>query len=170
MDRTVKTRLRARTAGALVAMAAIGSTIGMTPASASPGQSDLAAVRAATAAYHDLGAAQAADYVSFLDCFDLPGVGGMGQHYVQLSSLDGNVDALAPEALVYEVRDSGLRLVAVEYVVPFGAWGGSEPPTLFGQMFHANDALGVWALHAWIWRPNPLGMFADFNPNVSLCP
>jgi hypothetical protein len=171
MALTVKRRPRTRATGALVAIAAIASTIGMVPAAAaSAGQSDLAAVRAATAAYHDLDAAQAADYVSFLDCFDLPGVGGMGQHYVQLSSLDGNVDARAPEALVYEVRDTGLRLVAVEYIVPFSAWSSAEPPALFGQPFHAHDDLGVWALHAWIWRPNPLGMFADYTPSVSLCP
>ena len=71
---------------------------------------------------------------------------------------------------MYEVRGDTLRLVAVEYVVPQIAWTSANPPQLFGESFHRNDALGIWALHAWIWRANPLGMFEDFNPNVRLCP
>ncbi|TMK85098.1 MAG: hypothetical protein E6G44_08150 [Actinobacteria bacterium] len=138
---------------------------------ASPGgQSELAAVRAATAKFHDLATAEAAGYSRFLDCFQNPGVGGMGQHYVQLDSLDGNIDALRPEAMVYEVDPRRLQLVAVEYVVPTSDWSGEDPPKLFGHDFFLNTQLGVWALHAWIWRPNPLGMFENFNPKVRLCP
>jgi hypothetical protein len=51
--------------------------------------------------------------------------------------------------------------------VPFGAWAGSEPPELFGQHFHRNEAFGIWALHVWVWRNNPSGLFADWNPRVS---
>lgn len=28
-------------------------------------------------------------------------------------------------------------------------------------------AVGFYLMHAWIWRPNPAGMFADWNPEVS---
>jgi hypothetical protein len=130
----------------------------------------LAAVRRATAVYHNTDAAAAAGYVPLLACIDMPGVGGMGQHLADLAAFDGTVDPLHPEALVYEVRGDALRLVAVEYIVPQAAWSSAKPPSLFGQSFHRNDALGIWALHAWIWRPNPAGMFADLNPKVRLCP
>jgi hypothetical protein len=53
------------------------------------GQSDLAAVRQVTAGYHDPSRAVAAGHSEFLDCFEDPRVGGMGQHYVQLAQLDG---------------------------------------------------------------------------------
>ncbi len=128
--------------------------------------SDLSAVRKATAKFHSTHAAITAGYVQFLPCFEKPGVGGMGQHFVHFP-LDGTVDALHPEALVYEVDEDGrLELVAVEYIVP----DTFARPTLFGQLFHHNTDLHLWALHAWIWRHNPLGTFADYNPNVALCP
>jgi hypothetical protein len=41
---------------------------------------------------------------------------------------------------------------------------------LFGEHFHTNDTLGIWALHAWIWRGNPGGVHDDFSPNVRMCP
>lgn len=151
-------------------LAVIGSPIAsIAPAAARSEQASLAEVRAATARFHDVDAAFAEGRV-FLDCFELEGVGGMGQHVVDVSALDGAVDPLRPEALVYEVREDRLALVAVEYVIPQVAWTATEPPSLFGQGFHRNDALGIWALHAWIWRPNPLGMFVDFNPAVGACP
>jgi hypothetical protein len=133
-------------------------------------ESALAGVRNATAAFHDLSAAQAAGYAPLLSCFDLPGVGGMGQHYVDTSLLDATVEADRPEALVYEIDGSRLQLVAVEYIVPWQAWVSLTPPQLYGRSFVRVDSLHLWALHAWIWRPNPLGMFASYNPNVKLCP
>ncbi len=33
-----------------------------------------------------------------------------------------------------------------------------------------NPSLGLWTLHAWIWRDNPLGLFESYNSNVPLCP
>ena len=141
-------------------------------AQASNGSDDsaLAGVRQATAAFHDIGAAEAAGYHPLLSCFDLPGVGGMGQHYVNTSLLDATVVADQPEALVYEVDGDRLQLVAVEYIVPWSAWVSPTPPQLYGRSFYRVDSLQLWALHAWIWRPNPLGMFANYNPNVKLCP
>ena len=52
-------------------------------------------------------------------------------------------------------------------MVPFGQWKGEAGPTLLGVPFGRNEALGVWALHIWAWRPNPSGMFAMWNPRVS---
>lgn len=138
-----------------------------TPASGSEAQ--FSGVRHATASLHTVAKAEAAGYEKFLPCFDSPGVGGMGQHYADLGSIDGTVAATHPEVLVFEPKGDRVQLVAVEYVVPQAAWTGSGAPELFGEHFHRNDTLGIWALHAWIWRPNPGGMHADFNPKVALC-
>jgi hypothetical protein len=137
------------------------------------GQADLAQVRAATARFHRTQAAQAAGYglVPGLDnCFDKPSVGGMGYHYINTGILDLTVDELQPEAMVYTPGPNGiLQLGAVEYIVPAQAWDAtySQPPTLFGQTFELNPTLGVYSLHAWIWKENPSGMFSDWNPKVS---
>ena len=148
--------------GALTTPAALASNGG--------DESAVAGVRQATAAYHDLDKAVAAHYGRLLPCFDLPGVGGMGQHYVDTSRLDATIEANRPEALVYEVDSNRLQLVAVEYIVPWSAWVATTPPQLFGKSFTSVTSLHLWALHAWLWRPNPDGMFANYNPNVKLCP
>ncbi len=140
------------------------------------GGPELAPVRAATAGYHRLAAAQEAGYelVPGLDhCFGNPGVGAMGYHYIDVDALDTTLEATHPEAMVYASQPNGrLRLVAVEYIVPADAWdasGSSVLPELFGQEFHLNADLGVYVLHAWIWKNNPAGIFEDWNPNVT-CP
>lgn len=140
------------------------------------GGSELAPVRAATARFHRLETAQAAGYdlVPGLDhCFDNPGVGAMGYHYIDVDALDTTLEATHPEALVYASQPNGrLKLVAVEYIVPADAWdavGNSQLPELFGQQFHLNADLGVYVLHGWIWQNNPAGIFEDWNPNVT-CP
>lgn len=139
-------------------------------------ETELAQLRAATAEFHRLEAAQAAGYdlVPGLDhCFDNPGVGGMGYHYINVSILDTTVELTRPEAMVYIPGPDGvLQLGAVEYVVPAAAWdaeGHTALPMLFGRSFHLNQALGVYVLHAWAWKNNPSGVFEDWNPNVS-CP
>lgn len=138
------------------------------------GQSGLAEARQATARFHNVGHAEAAGYGSTLDslgCFESPGVGGMGVHYVNGELLDGTVDAANPEALVYEMREDGkLKLVGLEYLVPEELVDPSNPPELFGQHFHPHGVLPLWILHVWIWRTNPTGMFQDFNPAVAMCP
>jgi hypothetical protein len=140
-----------------------------------PGQRDLAQVRAAVAPYHQLEVARDAgfDLVPGLDhCFDNPGVGAMGYHYIDAARLDLELDPLRPEALVFVPGPHGqLRLGAVEYIVPADPWDAlhDHPPMVLGQHLHLNEALGVYVLHAWIFQPNPTGMFEDWNPRVT-CP
>lgn len=132
-------------------------------------------VQKITAKYHRLSKAFDDGFVAFSlegtdvpTCFDSPD-GGMGVHYVR--NIDSVVDAKDPEALVYEVgRHGRLKLVAVEYIVPEEFVDPADPPMLFGQMFHHHSFLPVYILHAWIWKWNPSGMFADFNPRVRACP
>lgn len=157
----------------VVAISVVLGTMSLMPTALASGQSNLAPARQGTAKYHSVGQAEANGYVSTLGslgCFENPGVGGMGLHYLNPTLLDGSVDARTPESLVYEMTDEGLKLAGVEYIVPVGAWSGAEPPELFGHEFHVNATLGLWVLHAWIWTPNPAGMFEDWNPSVSPCP
>jgi hypothetical protein len=136
------------------------------------GQSDLAAIRAATAQYHRAEVAEAAGYErpGIEECVALPGVGGMGYHFVNWGLVDFDLDALQPEALVYAPGPDGqMKLVAVEYIVPAEPWDAvyDDPPTILGQDLHYNPFLGIYALHAWVWQQNPLGIFSDWNPKVS---
>lgn len=132
----------------------------------------LAAVRRATAAFHDVTKAEGARYMLLpLPCFDKPGTGGMGIHYLKAEFITSTPTPTKPQVLVYEVDGDELNLVAVEYIIPYAVVPRNGPkPRLFGQDFYQNDALKLWALHAWIWRHNPLGTFQNYNPRVDLCP
>ena len=95
--------------------------------------------------------------------------GAMGFHYGNVALIDGVARVDQPELLLYEPEKNGkLRLVAVEYVIPYTAHARSAaPPVLFGQEFKQNDTFQLWGLHAWVWKENPAGMFASWNPQVS---
>ncbi len=161
----------------IAAIAGIALVAGSATAviAASGGKSDLARVKGAVAKYHTTDAAEAGGWVLIdgLDhCFENPGVGGMGVHYINGPAIDTELDPLAPEALVFQHQPNGsLHLGAVEYIVDAAAWDAANdsPPELLGQHLHLNEALGVYVLHAWIFTKNPAGMFEDWNPNVS-CP
>jgi hypothetical protein len=172
---------------ALLASVAIAAAAG---GSLSP---ELRAVKDATARYQSVAAAEAAGYVRSSPCEASP-AGAMGYHYVN-GALVGDlaVDPLRPEVLLYAPKENGeLRLVAVEYLVaalantPAGPapWFGSTPPpggffnpapSLFGRTFdgpmagHGPGMPWHYDLHAWIWRHNPNGTFASWNPIVH-CP
>jgi hypothetical protein len=175
----VKTLIRGRRLVFVVVAALALLTVGTSAvafAANNGGKSDLAKVKGAVAKYHQPEKAMEAGWVLVpgLDhCFDNPGVGAMGVHYIDGSRLDTTVDVLRPEALVYQHKPNGdLHLGAVEYIVPAEAWdaeGHAMPPEVLGHHMHLNEALGVYVLHAWIFTKNPAGTFEDWNPNVS-CP
>ena len=134
-----------------------------------------------TAAFHDVEKAREAGYTETvidragLQCIAEAGKGAMGIHKLNPKLLfdNGKIDADQPELLVYERRNDGsMKLVALEYLVFKSDWKGSERPSLFGQPFDeipANNRYGIpesWALHAWIWKPNPSGMLYAWNPRV----
>lgn len=103
-------------------------------------------------------------------CFDNQPVGAMGYHFVNGALMDDQLDPLQPEAVMYEPGPQGqMKFVGVEFIVPFSVrpYPGSTPPTLYGQDFSPNVGLQLWALHAWVGRENPLGVFQPWNPDVS---
>ena len=102
-----------------------------------------------------------------------PRVDGTGIH----------TDFLTPAVLIYEPQaDGSLQLVAVENLVFKKAWeaaGHKAPPSFMGVPFddmaddpatQADEAHGFaphYDRHVWVYRDNPFGVFAQFNPNVS---
>jgi hypothetical protein len=157
----------------------------------------VAAVRQATAAFHDVDKAIAAGYVSPVGghCDEIA-AGAMGVHSSNPALMQN--PALIPErpeVLLYlPSGDGNYRLVGVEYVQfvllrntqtgQVGPWFSPNPwpagyvvvnstPSLFGQSFqgpmpgHVPGMPWHYDLHAWIWTPNPTGMFAQWNPSIS---
>ncbi len=118
-------------------------------------QSELAKVRNATAKYHDIRKAEENGYVLGTDL-----IPNMGYHYINFELIDEVVDPLVPEILVYVPSGNGLKLVAVEYM-------STVDNSLFGRSFDPPHGDIPYTLHAWIWHPNPDGMFEPFNPNVA---
>ena len=122
--------------------------------------------------------------------------GAMGIHYFRPDLLgitappnprvNGNgthTDFLKPAILIYEPQaDGSLTLVAVENLVFKWAWadaGHKAPPSFHGAKYELmadNPRTKVdeahmfephYDLHVWVFRDNPNGQFAPFNPNVS---
>lgn len=127
-------------------------------------------VRSATAPYHDVENAEGYEQTS-------PFVPGMGYHYVNPGLVDDKIDPAQPEALVYVDNpqdDDNRRLVAVEYIIPYGIIPPETSHSAFddkfpgvdGDKWHKEDEISAWTLHAWIWYPNPEGLFHSTNPRV----
>ena len=178
MTRTAPPRLAIAIGLAAILAAATLATV-------SAKRSDLDIARAATARFHSIEQAEAAGYAlppegplhECISSFD--DTGAMGFHLINGNLLDTTVDPANPEALVYAPDKHGkLKLVALEYVVFQGPWleehgEDAMEPMLFDQMFMTTPAPNryeipaFYALHAWIWEPNPAGTFAPFNRAVS---
>lgn len=138
----------------------------------------LAQVRRATAAFNVVSEAEESGYHLHDECVTgPPDLGSMGYHADKGALVgDGEVDAMEPEALVYEPHgpNEELELVAVEYLALASEF--SSAPSLFGETFVDHTEEGTthglpphYELHAWIWTHNPAGTFAQWNPKVS-CP
>lgn len=127
-----------------------------------------ATLRRVTARYHDIDAATHDHFVLLHGCETRLGDEPVGTVYVNLDRLtDGVINPELPDALIYEPSEKGLKLVGVEFAVPFTLWPQPEPPQLLGTTFQREDEFGVFALHAWVWRRNPNGIFAETNPRVT---
>jgi hypothetical protein len=123
-------------------------------------------------------------------------LGAMGIHYFRADLLgitappsprvDGDgthTDFREPAILIYEPQADGtLELVAVENLVFAESWraaGHSGPPTFHGVLWdtmaddpttaadEAHNFEPHFDRHVWIYRENPNGVFAPFNPAVS---
>jgi hypothetical protein len=103
--------------------------------------------------------------------------GAMGFHYVsQAAMTDGTLDPAKPEILLYAPVGSSLQLIGAEYFKPDADQNvrtDSDRPTLFGRAFdgpmlgHAPGMPIHYDLHVWLWKANPSGLFAPWNPDAS---
>lgn len=151
---------------------------------AEPYKTQLDALRKAMEKYQDYKVAVRDLYLSTVGCVHYSGEktaghmeyakGGMGVHFVNLT-VRGAPDPMKPNVLIYEPVGKELKLVAVEWLVPLTP-DTKERPSLFGQPFQGPmegheplipQAFVHYDLHAWLFKANPLGMFAPTNPNVS---
>jgi hypothetical protein len=126
----------------------------------------LLALRAATAPFQRFEAAVKAGWnvQAPPGCFESP-AGGMGFHWNNAANV-GTLDPSKPQFVMYEPQQDGsMKLVGAEFIFP--GVPTDPPPVLFGQKFTYNTVFQVWALHVWIWKENPSGLYADWNPRVS---
>lgn len=125
-----------------------------------------------------------------------PELGGMGIHYFRPDMLGitsppnprvtgsgTHTDFRKPAILIYEPQaDGSLALIAVENLVFAKAWteaGHHAPPTFHGVPYDTMiddpatsiDEAHNFDLHhdrhVWLYRENPNGVFAQFNPRVT---
>ena len=122
-------------------------------------------LRDVTEEYRSLDEAMEDGYKKVTGCVDKKGVGAMGFHYAKNSLIDAKTDARKPEVLVYMPNKHGrYKLVAVEFLST-----AKKRPVIAGMKFDNGPFPGTFALHAWVWRHNPDGMFAAYNP-AHKCP
>jgi hypothetical protein len=147
----------------------------------------VAIARDATRKFRSDTEAKSAGYGVFRDvngiaCIAMHGMGVMGVHLVNGAVVGKpTINIRKPEALVYQTTKNGDRkLVALEYLVLRKDWekvhGKDAPrPMRFGHRFDftpKGNRFGLppfYSLHAWIWKHNPAGTFAPFNPNSHCC-
>jgi hypothetical protein len=170
---------------AFVAVLGLAGMAALGPAAAQePSKAQLDALRKAMEKYQDYKVAVRDLYLSTVGCVHYAGEkipghmeyakGAMGVHFVNLT-IKGPPDPMKPNVLIYEPVGKKLKLVAVEWLVPLTP-DTKEPPKLFGQTFmgpmEGHEPLIPkefvhYDLHAWLFKDNPLGMFAPTNPKVS---
>jgi hypothetical protein len=127
------------------------------------------AVRAATAAFHNIDSATAQGYpATVAQCLSDSTHGGMGFHHVNRRYLSKELDVARPQILLYERDDNGKYVLnGVEFIVPYRLWPkDSIPPRIMGRNLVRSEPLQLWYMHMWVWKPNPAGLFADWNPRV----
>lgn len=162
-----------------VALAAATLTAAPSAADVAPEKSTLQQIRAQSARYHSLTQADQAGFVATDQCVAVPGLGGMGYHYINRARIDTTFDVNEPEVLLYETAPNGKRrLTGVEYLVVDADQDlatADDRPTLAGHAFdgpmpgHEPGMPIHYDLHVWTWADNRDGEFATWNPAIS-CP
>ena len=144
----------------------------------------LAKAKAALDKYQDVSVAKAAGYQVGSPCVMEPSDpnassygGTMGIHFINQALLKpGPLNPAKPPILLYEPEaNGGFTLVAAEYFQPDADQNtGTDPdrPSLFGRAFdgpmqgHSPGMPIHYDLHVWLWKANPGGLFAPWNPTV----
>jgi hypothetical protein len=158
-----------------------------TPAKPVPVSVQLQKVKSALAKYQSVDAAKADGYVMSGPCQMTPTsdgaswwAGAMGVHFVNNAVTRQRPNPLKPAVLVYlPTASGGFQLGAAEYFqadADQNVQTDGDRPTLFGRAFdgpmlgHAPGMPIHYDLHVWLWKHNPSGLFAPFNPDASCTP
>lgn len=125
-----------------------------------------------------------------------PELGVMGIHYFRpdllgitappnprVNGTGTHTDFLQPAVLIYEPQaDGSLELVAIENLAFIRSWeeaGNTAPPSFHGVPYDrmADDPATSldeahmfephYDRHVWLYRENPNGVFAQYNPNAT---
>jgi hypothetical protein len=167
---------------AALGLALLSATLGLVAAE-EPDNPQIDALRKSLDKYQDYKVAVRDLYLSTVGCVHYSGEkklgfmeypkGAMGVHFVNVT-VQGPPDPMKPNVLIYEPVGKELRLVAVEWLVPLTP-DTKARPSLFGQPFmgpmEGHEPLIPreyihYDLHAWLFKKNPLGLFAPTNPDV----
>ena len=147
-----------------VSMLTRGNILGMYTGLPALTMWELQQARAASAKYQNIENALKDRYIDINVV-----IPGMGRHYLNGDLVDGVFDYRKPEILVYNTVDGVENvLVAVEYGIPIPLTPDVQPDGFTGDYDHwaKNTGVGLWLLHAWVWKYNPDGVFAHFNTTV----
>ena len=174
-EQAMKTPLITLALGAAIVAAAASTNVAN--ASKDSDSDLLRDVRAATARYHSPARAQQDGYVRDSPCETSP-AGAMGYHYVNFALLeDPAIAPLRPEILLYAPRSNGtVRLVGVEYlkIDQDGLLTTDDDRPYLGDVAFDGPMPGHgphmpvhYDLHVWLYKANPSGMYAAWNPAVT---
>lgn len=162
-------------------LAVASAVVAATPGSAAVDgdKATLQQIRQLSGRYHSVAQAEAAGFHDDGVCTAVPGLGGMGHHFVNLARMDTTLVADEPEVLLFVPKPGGgLRLAGVEYVVVDADQQLStsgDRPSFAGHPFdgpmpgHFPGMPVHYDLHVWAWTENPAGDFATWNTAVT-CP
>ena len=166
-----------------VALAGLSIAAPINAGAGEASKAEIEAMRTALAKYKDPYVAVRDLYLSTVGCVHYDGTkmaghmeypkGGMGIHFVNLT-VQGPLDPLKPNVLIYEPVGDRLELVAAEWLVPVTV--AKERPVLMGQPFQGPmegheplipQGFVHYDLHAWLFKDNPNGMFSPTNPDIT---
>lgn len=161
-------------AGAAASRRPVGIPVG--------GTADVARMRAATAVYHDLSRAVEDGFVEAngaMECVAHPELGAKGMRYLHRARFaDTTIDPSRPEILLFLPHPDGrMELAGVEFAVDAEAWhavhGPDRVPEVARVAYQPPDPEAhnplprtAYTLHVWLWKENPAGIFAPFNPKA----
>ena len=119
----------------------------------------LALARAGTAQYHDLATALADGYIP-MGFNPEEGV----YEFVNFPLVDCTFDPAHPEGLSFEASGKGMRLVGVEYTMPYACTAAGVPPQGFAgddDIWGQERDLPIWRLSVRIWEGSAAGPFGS---------
>ena len=95
-----------------------------------------------------------------------------GFHYLNPARVSCNFDPAHPAVLLYAFLpgQTQLRLVALEYLIPFACMPANGPPPegFAGNLdvWSNDEPVPFWTVNAWLYFKNPDGLMTSLNPRV----